>query len=478
MNPAPLVTPHDVSPEAAIGRIQSHAGPILLDLDETLYLRNSTEDFIDCARPQASALLLLKLLGVLRPWRWTGGAVTRDVWRVNLVRTCFPGTIRLWHERLPILASRFANLRLLAAISRTDQEIVVATAGFQHIVVPLVAALGLPDARIVAARWSTFADRRTGKRALVTEALGPVAVSTALVLTDSADDLPLLAACALPLRTIWPEAHYREGLSGAYLPGQYLSRIKRPGEHYISRGILQEDFAFWVLSSIGLAAAPATHLLGLLFLLASFWTVYELGYVDNDAVAKRFEKDPKLSAAFADGQVPTPRWQPWIWSAALGLAAIALLRWPQRPAWNDAVRWGAVLLATHGWFYYYNRFDKLTRIWLYAGLQLARVAALVMLVPVTAIGALALGSHVLAKWVPYCAYRIGGAAWPTVPVHLVRLMFFMIMAAALACATGFPALLNGGAAALLAWNVYRARKELAEVWHVARRLDRPARAGQ
>jgi hypothetical protein len=67
-------------------------GPVLVDLDETLYLRNSTEDFIDCARPAllALALLLLRILEVLKPWRLTGGINTRDTWRLCAISTLFP----------------------------------------------------------------------------------------------------------------------------------------------------------------------------------------------------------------------------------------------------------------------------------------------------------------------------------------------------------------------------------------------------
>ena len=141
--------------------------------------------------------------------------------------------------------------------------------------------------------------------------LGPAAIRDALVLTDSAQDLALLEACRRPLRAVWPEARFREGLSGVYLPGLYLTRIKRPGERYVIRAILQEDFAFWVLATVGLAAVPVAHVLGLLFLLGSFWAIYERGYVDNDQIAARFEARPKLSAAFAGSDVVTPRWQPW-----------------------------------------------------------------------------------------------------------------------------------------------------------------------
>ena len=87
-----------------------------------------------------------------------------------------------------------------------------------------------------------------------------------------------------------------------------------------------------------------------------------------------------------------------------------------------------MLLATHGWFTMYNRFDKGTRVWMFAGLQFARSAAFVALVPIGLIGAVALGAHVLAKWVPYCVYRLGGKDWPEAPFHLIRLLFFVVLA--------------------------------------------------
>ncbi len=68
----------------ALAELRRFRGPVLVDLDETLFLRNSTEDFIDTARPGILALLLMRLLDVLRPWRWSGGERTRDVWRVRL----------------------------------------------------------------------------------------------------------------------------------------------------------------------------------------------------------------------------------------------------------------------------------------------------------------------------------------------------------------------------------------------------------
>src|SRR6516162_5646045 len=83
---------YDSSPEAALAAVRAHEGPILVDFDETLYLRNSTENFIDCARPGLLALLLLRVLGVLKPWRLTGGNNTQDTWRVCVVSIFLPWT--------------------------------------------------------------------------------------------------------------------------------------------------------------------------------------------------------------------------------------------------------------------------------------------------------------------------------------------------------------------------------------------------
>jgi hypothetical protein len=465
--------PHDVAPDLAIAALLAHEGPVLLDLDETLYLGNSTEDFIDSARPGLVALLLMRLLDLVRPWRWTGGDSTRDVWRVRCVAIVLPGTTRAWRRRVGGLAARFGNVPLLAAIHTRSAPPIVATNGFHPIVAPLVAALGLGHARIVSARASSFADRRDGKLRLAVDALGAEIVRDALVLTDSVQDLGLLDACARPLRTEWPDARFRPALGGVYFPGRYTTKVKRPGSRYIVRGILQEDFAFWVLSSVGLAALPVLHVLGLIFLLVSFWSIYEIGYVDNDLIAARFEEEPQLSAAFPAAPAATPRWAPWAWALASGGVAVGLLRWPAPPDATDLAIWAGVLLATHGWFALYNRVDKATRVWLFPGLQFARSAAFVALVPVGPVGAAALGAHVLARWVPYFVYRSGSRTWPDTPFHLIRLLFFVVLSVFLAIGGGFGLVWSGTGLALLGWNVYRARQEITAAWRGARRLDRP-----
>jgi hypothetical protein len=230
-----------------------------------------------------------------------------------------------------------------------------------------------------------------------------------------------------------------------------------------------------MLGSIALAAFPPLHALGLLALLLSFWTIYECGYVDNDRIAERYEKDPKLSLAFHTAPQSTATWEPWAWALASGALAIALLRWPAMPTEIDGVKWLLVLLGTHLWFLFYNRVDKQTRVWLYAGLQVARTSAFVVLVPIAVPGMLALCAHVLARWLPYYVYRFGGKDWPETPLALTRLLFFVVMAFLLTLTHGYEILISWTALALLAWNVFRARVELKTAICAAHRIDRTPR---
>jgi len=464
---------HDASPDDALTAIVGHEGPLLIDLDETLYLQNSTEDFIDSCVPGLAALLLLRVLDVLKPWRWTGGDATRDVWRVRCVSILFPWTWRRWRQRVASLAETHRNTQIVEALSRSRGAVYIVTAGFIPVVTPLIEALGFSSATIIAMRVDTFADRREGKLALSQLALGEDVLSQALVLTDSKDDLPLLDHCAVPLRVIWPAARYRRALSQVYLPGQYLTLIKRPGQRYILRGILQEDFAFWVLASVGVAHFPALHFAGLLALLLSFWAIYERGYVDNDWVAQNYEKDPKLSTAYGVVEVATPRWTPWVWALISGLAAIFLLRWPDSPTPLDLIKWGGVLLATDFGFAMYNRFDKKSRIWLFPGLQFVRTTAFALLVPVGLPASLALGAHILARWVPYYTYRFSGKDWPEAPFFLSRLLFYILLWLTFAFTQGTDKMLTLTALAMLLWNVFRARKDLRKTLSEVTRIDRP-----
>jgi hypothetical protein len=464
------------SPVAALEAIRAFEGPILVDFDETLYLRNSTEDFIDCAVPGVLALLLLRSLDVLKPWRVTGGICTRDSWRVCAISTFFPWTAARWRAAIPVLVIRYLNRELKGALETRARSPIIVTAGFHSIVAPLLAEMGFADARVIAAKAYSFADRRHGKLHRATRELGADMVARSLLVTDSTSDLDLLQSCALPLRTLWPQARYRRALSRVYLPGEYLSRIKQPGQAYLFRAVLKEDFALWLLSSIGLASNPLTHLAGLLLLLLSFWAIYERGYVDNDLAASRYEIEPQLTRTFHSDRVATPALQPWVWALLSGAAGVAVLHPGAITFVAHFALWVAALIATYAGFVFYSRLDKMTRIWLYPFLQLARSAAFIVVVPIEPVGAAALGAHALSRWTPYQLYRLTSSrSWPNARPQVTRLISFALLSLIIAGSLGLSVLLTPSALALLFWNGYLARRAIHTLVKSAHRLDRDSR---
>jgi hypothetical protein len=339
--------------------------------------------------------------------------------------------------------------------------------------------MGLRDVRLVAMSPWSFRDRREGKLALVVRALGKATVSNALLVTDSLDDLDLLEKCLHPLRVIWPEARYRDAFEDLYLPGLYIHRVKRPGVRYIYRSIVSDELSIWVLASITLATLPLLHILGLALLSMSFWAIYETGYVDNDQIGARHEKDPILTPQFFESRVRQSSVLPWVWAAGCGMAALLLLRWPLGPEFTDVLAWAGVLLLTSSWFRLYNRLDKRTRIWLFAGLQSLRSISFVAVVHVTLVGAVALLAHVLARWVPYYSYRLTGSEWKDGDVGSSRLLFFILLSGGLALVVGWEPFWSPTGLVLLFWFVFKARRELVQSWRSAhfitgRRRSKPA----
>jgi hypothetical protein len=465
----PCDNPSPRADEAALRIISEHTGPLVVDLDETLYLRNTTEDFLDTAVPGLAAVLLLRVLELFQPWRLTGGD-TRDTWRVGAILLLMPWTLLLWRRRTQALAAA-VNAPLRDVVAEAEDRTVIATLGFAPVVAPLVARFGLDCARVVAMRPFRFVDRRRGKLALVRDAIGPAALGRALVVTDSPDDRALLEAARVPLLVRWPGARWERALRRVYLPGQYLSRVKRPGAQYVRHMILPEDFAFWILSSVFVAPNPAMHVVGLALLLLSLWTIYERGYVDNDRAAVRYESDPRLTAEFHGHDVATPIVTPWVWATASGLAGLWALAWPGPPALAAVASWAGVLIGLALLYGVYNRVDKPTRIWLFTPLHLIRVAAFAAVVPVTLAGAAALFANVAARWLPYFHYRTAGDATWRIPIKLLRLNFFVFAVIPLMAAAG-SAVADWSLAALLAWNVLRARGELIAAMRSASRIDR------
>ena len=208
------------SPAGVIAAVQSAQNIIVIDFDETLFLRNSTEAYLDTIQPRPLGAILLFALKLVRPWRWLPKHLRADElskdWIFVLSATLlFPWTPLVWQYKAKKLAQAYWNQPLIEAIARNpDARVIVATLGFSWIVNPLLKHLPeevkskVEVPSIACGLFSGASNRATGKLEMVRETVGDASLSKAIVVTDSATDMPLLGAVETPCLVQWPEAKY------------------------------------------------------------------------------------------------------------------------------------------------------------------------------------------------------------------------------------------------------------------------------
>jgi hypothetical protein len=188
--------------------------PRILDFDETLFLRNSTAEYLNSLRPRLIGLLLLIILKLIRPWKWLPqpfrGIQIRDWFLVLIPTILLPWTLLLWQKQAQKLAENYGNGELITAVNHNPlPPIIVASLGFNFIINPILKHLPLRHDLMVGCRfWQGAKDRGKGKLLMLQEALSDSELQSAIVITDSEDDLPLLHIVAQPCLIIWSLAQY------------------------------------------------------------------------------------------------------------------------------------------------------------------------------------------------------------------------------------------------------------------------------
>lgn len=462
------------------------ATPIIVDFDETLFLRNSTQAYLDSIYPRPMGAAFLRLIKATKPWRWLPSpwcqpAVSKDWLLVVLATLLFPWTWLVWSWRAPRLARQHFNQLLACALDETQSApIVIATLGFGPIVRPLIAHL--PIAAIQCGRyelvscrlWLGVRDRNKGKLAMVAERLDIETIQEAIVVTDSAQDTPLLAVAKSPYLLVWPGASYQPALSDVYIPLLYSEVVKNPGKSHFIRRVIMWHWLLGVIAFSWLSPHPVANAGGLFFLVVSYWCIYEIGYQENDRIGARYEEQPTLSENYEDynQRLNLNTLWPWLWSIGLALPGSFLLAMSQQAAPFDSVAldgvlqalllrvslclslwpmvlvkgmiWLAALCAVRLTFWLYNQFDESARLWIYPFLQTQRHFSLTLLLSTNHVGAVLLMSLVLSRWMQYCIYRCGGARW-RFPINAACFVLFICL---------FAMLMVGGsdASQILTWQ--------------------------
>ncbi|KAA2241126.1 hypothetical protein [Salinarimonas soli] len=471
----------EVRPEDAVRAAVAQAEPgtlVLVNFDETLWLRNSTEEYLRALRPRLLAVLILGIIDLLRPWLMMHGAdkrrLHRDWIRVATTSILLPWSLLLWRSAARTRAAALANRTLVAALAtRADLDIQVVTLGFDRLVNPLLRRI-LPTARLGACDrlWSVQRARDGGKFNATQASVGPERISRAIVITNSEEDAPLLSACAQPFLIRWPEARFKPAFSHSYLPFAYTELGKRAGQRYILRHVVLEDVALLCIASAWLMPHPLPGAISLLILHLCFWLVYEIGYAENDLVSTKYEAKPNLPPTAAEQGKRMHAGMAWLTALLASAPAILLLIVENRsalPLVSDIESvplafmaafaiWSAYLLASRAAYWVYNRVATQPRTYLYPVLQIFRTVGYGVLVPLNLLGVQLLLAHALVRWVPYLNYRYVGHHWPG-PVRLLTLAVFLIF-----CVGGFAlegwSFFGSQFVAAVAWLSFRAHEPL------------------
>jgi hypothetical protein len=205
-----------INPESAILAIANATrnNSVILDFDETLLLRNSTAEYINNLRPGLVGIMLILLLKVIRPWCWLPGRFrgdqTKDWYLVVIPTILLPWTLLLWQQKARQLAENYSNAAIISAVnSNPNASIIVASLGFNFIIKPILEQMPLSYDQLVGCRfWSGASDRLQGKLSMMQNVLSESAIKSAILVTDSEEDLPLLQVVEQPCLTLWSAAKY------------------------------------------------------------------------------------------------------------------------------------------------------------------------------------------------------------------------------------------------------------------------------
>jgi phosphoserine phosphatase len=414
----------------AICEVDRETTLAIVDFDETLWLRNSTECYLSTLRPRIVAVLILGLIDLFRPWLLLPGDrkrhIYRDWIRVVVTSLLLPWNLVLWRWRARKLAAEWTNEPLLAALQRSGLSIHIATFGFRLLVHPLLRQM-LPTAKLCVAGsfWTGYRLRSVGKLKSVERKLGSDAVARSVVITDGVEDRDLLQACRKPLFVQWPDASYEPSFSHHYMPFEYTERGKRKGQRYLFHNVILEDVVLLCLAFAWLMPSPHIGAVGILLLHLSFWTVYEIGYWENDVLAVKNEAKPNIPEGTQACASRMHRGMAWLTAIIIATPGVAMLTYFNREAMPfglGAVSWPMAFLGMLGmwvlylllsrWTYWiYNRLDTDSRSYLYVPLQMSRSVGYAFFFLTNAAGILLLTALIVGRWIPYLSYRMTGVSW-------------------------------------------------------------------
>lgn len=187
---------------------------LLVDFDETLWLHNSTETYLNFVHPEwmAKAILYVTMLQrpiVRRLWPqfWAG---EKDWMRVGAVSLLMPWNLSNWrrHARAFSLGRQHQNEELINILKSCNaNRVIVISNGFQPVLKPLLDSIDLPvEATLAPSLIKGLLWRRLGKCTHAEAMLSAEELDNACFITDHFIDDDLLSRVGYGVLCKWPDA--------------------------------------------------------------------------------------------------------------------------------------------------------------------------------------------------------------------------------------------------------------------------------
>ena len=443
---------------------------LILDFDHTLFLSNSTEEYLDSARPKILCALLLALIEGLKPWNLFPGEnkrfVHRDAIRILVVSTLLPWTYFLYIFRINHLLKKYLNSELIKIISSKKwNKIVIASNGFNLIINPILRKININFDMVLCAKLYPAKDaiRKIGKRSFLQNKLVSNELIKATFFTDNTEDKNLIGVVGELKFYEWQQSkHFRAG-QDTYIPFVYTEASNRGNKNHVVNTIILTDFLIILLAYAFITTISTQLILSLFLLVFSFWCIYETGYYENDLFELRYESRhkkinniDKLKSIKKFQDYPI-EFNAWIWALLSGFLGLFFLN-----AYNNLYQLTVNLLIWLGWlvtvrviFRIYNYCQLRLRMVIYPILQVSRLTGPILFLPTNFFGIFLITSQVVSRWLWYLIYRADGDP-KSVPHHFVRHLVFILLVIGLAIVQKDPnVFVSWQLALILLWSLAR-----------------------
>lgn len=422
---------------------------VLIDFDFTLFLSNSTEEFLGSAKPAFLAVLILKILALFKPWFLLspqhGYSIWRDAIRVWTIIILMPWTLLLFKNKAPAIFNQYLNQDLAKPLEKVKkQDTIIISFGFKFIIQQLIAGSSFANANLVSSSiWRPTQLRQQGKLKYLASNGIEIDSEIDIFITDSdKDDADLLTEFRNSFHIQWPNEKTEGAHEGVYVPFYYLANIKRSPEFFIKTTLL-EELPVFVLAFLLFQPLQWGTIIGGLLLFLAFLIIYETGYHENDHVGNNYEKSPKLSKEFL--RQKSYQVEPYAWYWLIAVTSIAILFLDQETISTSLARvgvsadhlllsgkatifgfWIVTALMVRMVFFLFNHVPLVWRIFVFFPLHVLKYFSPLVIFSIQPAGIALLSAQVIRTWSAYAIRRCNGDELFVVS-QLIRLMFLVFL---------------------------------------------------